>query len=349
MPRRILITGISRFLGIRLARKLELVEEVDEIIGVDLDLPSEEFDRVEFVRADIRNPLFVKVLQASRADTVVHLNIIPSEAEKGRTMMKEMNVIGTMQLLAACQKSEFIRKVVVKSTTAVYGSEPEDPAFFAEEMSRRSTPRTSYCRDAMEIETYARDFGRRRPDVCLTILRFATILGSTVNNAFSRYLAQPFVPTVLGFDPRVQFIHEEDAAEALFIATTEDHPGIYNVAADGAVPLSQAIRRAGRIQLPILPPAIWLTERVSTVTPFFDLSPAIIREIAYGRVADNTRMKQELGFEPKYSCLDAVHDFREKKRAERIVREKTDSNWEKELREFVIRKQNERRADLTPT
>lgn len=349
MPRRILITGISRFLGLRLARKLEANDEIDEIIGVDLEPPSEEFKRVEIVRADIRNPLFSKVLQASRADTVIHLNIIPSEAEKGRTMMKEMNVIGTMQLLAACQKSDSIRKVVVKSTTAVYGSEPEDPAFFAEEMSRRSTPKSSYCRDAMEIETYARDFGRRRPDVCLTILRFATILGSTVNNAFSRYLAQPMVPTVLGFDPRVQFIHEEDAAEATYRAAIEDHPGIFNVAADGAVPLSQAIRRAGRGQLPILPPAVWLADRVSGLMPFLNVPSAIIREIAYGRVADNSRMKEEFGFEPKYSCLDAVHDFREKKRAERIVRQETDATWEKDLREFVIRKQNERRADLTPT
>lgn len=347
MPRRILITGVSRFLGMHLASRLEQNEEVDEIIGVDLEPPPRDFDRVEILRADIRNPLFVKVLQATKADTVVHLNIIPSEAEKGRTMMKEMNVIGTMQLLAACQKSETLRKVVVKSTTAVYGSEPEDPAFFTEEMSRRSTPKTPYCRDAIEIETYARDFGRRRPDVCLTILRYATILGNTVNNIFSRYLAQPVVPTILGFDPRVQFIHEEDAADALYQAVVEDHPGIYNVAADGAVPLSQAIRRAGRVPAPLLPPAVWVAERMTGLMPFVTIPPALIREIAYGRVVDNSRIKEEFGFEPRFTCLDAVHDFREKKRADRIVRQDTDSTWERDLREFVIRKQSERQTDAS--
>lgn len=349
MARRILITGVSRFLGQRLAHKLEETESVDEIIGVDLEPPAEEFSRVELLRADIRNPLFVKVLQASQADTVVHLNIIPSESEKGRTMMKEMNVIGTMQLLAACQKSDTLRKVIVKSTTAVYGSEPEDPAFFTEEMSRRSTPKTPFCRDAIEVETYARDFGRRRPDVCLTILRFATILGHTVNNPFSQYLAQPVVPTLLGFDPRFQFIHEEDAAEVLYRAVIEDHPGIYNVAADGNVPLSQVIRRAGKVQLPILPPAVWLAERILQLAPGVNIPPALVREIAYGRVADNSRLKEEFGIEPKYTCLDAVHDFRDKKRAERIVRKETTSGWEKDLREFVVRKQNQRRADLTKT
>ncbi len=341
MGRRVLITGVGRFFGVRLAKMLDADESVEEIIGVDLELPDAEFERVELVRADIRNPLFAKVLQAAEVDTVVHLNIIPSEAERGRTMMKEMNVIGSMQLFAACQKSRTLRKLVVKSTTAVYGSEPEDPLFFTEEMASRRSPSTPFCRDAIEIETYARDFGRRRPDVALTILRFATVLGPTVNNPFSRYLAQPVVPTVLGFDPRVQFIHEDDVLGVLYEATVQDHPGIFNVAADGPVPLSQVIRKAGRIQAPILPPVVSLAGAVLRWLPFVGVPPQIQREIAYGCVADTTRLKNEFSYHPRYTCLDAVRDFRNKKKVERIVAGRDSRGWEKDVRAFVMRKQRE--------
>lgn len=340
MSRRVLITGVGRFFGWKLAERLEGDDSIEEIIGVDLELPDREFERVELVRADIRNPLFSKVLQAAQPDTVVHLNIIPSESERGRTMMKEMNVIGSMQLFAAAQKVRSLRKLVVKSTTAVYGSEPQDPLFFTEEMAGRRNPATPYCRDAVEIETYARDFGRRRPDVCMTIIRFATILGPTVNNPFSKYLDQPVVPTVLGFDPRVQFIHEDDVTEILYKAVVEDHPGIYNAGARGPVPLSQVIRKAGRIELPILPPAMGLAELALKFLPFTTVPLQILREIAYGSVCDTTRLEKEFGYQPRFSCLDAVRDFREKKRVERIAKGAEDTAWEKDVRAFVMRKRH---------
>jgi len=344
LGRRVLITGVGRFFGVRLAARLETDDSIEEIIGVDLELPDYDFERVELVRADIRNPLFSKVLQAAEVDTVVHLNIIPSEAERGRTMMKEMNVIGSMQLFAACQKSRTLRKLVVKSTTAVYGSEPEDPLFFTEEMAARRSPSTPFCRDAIEIETYARDFGRRRPDVAMTILRFATILGPKVNNPFSRYLGQPVVPTVLGFDPRVQFVHEDDVLEVLYRATVEDHPGIYNVGADGPIPLSQAIRKAGRVELPILPPVMPMAALTLRWLPFVMVPPQILREIAYGNVSDTTRLKKDFGYQPRFTCLDAVADFRNKKRVERLVKDQDIRGWEKDVRAFVMRKQK----DLAP-
>ena len=105
--------------------------------------------RTEFVRADIRNPLIAKVIASADVDTVVHMNVIATPlGAGGRTAMKEINVIGTMQLLAACQKAPSMRKLVVKSTTAVYGSSPRDPALFTEDAraaraaARPATPRT---------------------------------------------------------------------------------------------------------------------------------------------------------------------------------------------------------------
>ncbi len=253
MGQRVLITGISRYLGGKLAQHLEKDPDVDYIVGVDLDEPEVDLDRTEFVRADIRNPLVVKVLQTTEVDTVVHLSIVTTPTRVGgRTNMKEFNVIGAMQLFAACQKAESVKKLIMKSTTAVYGSDPRDPAVFTESDQSRSVPRTGLMKDAVELERYARDFGRRRSDVDVTILRFANFIGPDIETTLTRYFLLPVIPTAMGYDPRIQLIHEDDALEVLHRAVRESHPGIYNVAADGVVYLSQAVRLLGRPPLPVV-------------------------------------------------------------------------------------------------
>src|SRR5262249_10428593 len=200
----------------------------------------------------IRNPLIAKVIAATRVDTVVHMSIASSPGQVGgRVPMKEMNVIGTMQLLAACQKSAFVRRLVVKSSTAVYGASHRDPALFTEETEPRAPVRTSYGRDSVEIEGYVRGFGRRRPDGSIRLRGFTNIVGPHGDSLITRSLARPGVPPVLGYAPRLQLLHEDDALETLRLAALDDRPGTYNVAGDGILLLSQAIRRAGRIFLPV--------------------------------------------------------------------------------------------------
>jgi nucleoside-diphosphate-sugar epimerase len=170
--------------------------------------------------------------------------------------MKEINVIGTMQLLAACQKAPSMRKLVVKSTTAIYGSSPRDPALFTESEEPRALPKSGYAKDAVEVEGYVRGFGRRRPDVTLSLLRFTNFIGPTIESMLTRYFSLPVVPTVLGFDPRIQLCHEDDGIEALRRSTLEEHPGIFNVGGEGVLLLSQAIRRVGRPSFPVPAPGI---------------------------------------------------------------------------------------------
>src|ERR671937_2031279 len=257
MGQRVLITGISRFLGGKLAQRLEQDPEVEYVVGVDLDEPEVDLDRTEYVRADIRNPLVVKVLQTTEVDTVVHLNVVTTPTRVGgRPAMKEINIIGAMQLLAACQKSERLRTFVLKSTTAVYGADPRDPAVFTEAMQSRSVPRSGFKTDSVEIERYTRDFGRRRPDVDVTTLRFANFIGPDIETTLTRYFSLPTIPTAMGFDPRIQLIHEDDAVEVLYRAVRETHPGIFNVAGDGIVYLSQAVRFLGRFPVPLLLPLV---------------------------------------------------------------------------------------------
>ena len=133
MPSVVLVTGVSRYLGGRLARLLQDHPDVERVVGVDVVPPQADLGQTEFVRADIRNPVIAKVIAAAEVDTVVHMNVIATPVGAGgRSSMKEINVIGTMQLLAACQKAPTVRKLVVKSSTVVYGVSPKDPAFFTE-------------------------------------------------------------------------------------------------------------------------------------------------------------------------------------------------------------------------
>lgn len=309
-PRRVLITGVSRYLGGRLATILQADPDVEKVIGVDTVPPRGDLGRTEFVRADIRNPLIGKVIATTGVDTVVHLNVIATPLSAGgRVAMKEINVIGTMQLLAACQKAPSVSKLVVKSTTAVYGSSPKDPALFTEDMEPRSLPRSGYAKDAVEVEGYVRGFGRRRPDVDITLLRFTNFVGPRIDSPLTRYFSLPVVPTVFGFDPRLQLLHEDDATEVLRIATVEDRPGIYNVGGAGVLLLSQAIRRVGRPSVPILGPTVSVVGQLIRRFGLADFSPEQMRFLQHGRVADTRRLREEFGYLPKYTSLEAFDDF----------------------------------------
>ncbi|MCR3746594.1 NAD-dependent epimerase/dehydratase family protein [Lentzea californiensis] len=313
-PKVVLVTGVSRFLGGHLAARFAANPDIERVLGVDTEPPPRDLlrrmGRAEFVRADIRNPLISKVISTANVDTVVHASVTASPAgPTGRTVMKEMNVIGTMQLLAACQKSPKVQKLVVKSTSAVYGSSSRDPAVFTEDMGPKDLPSSGYAKDAVEVEGYVRGFGRRRPDVNVTTLRFTNFIGPRIDTVLTRYFALPVVPTVLGYDARVQLLHSEDALAVLERATLHDLPGVFNVGGDGVLLLSQAIRRAGRLNLPVPSGA------VPTVGGFFrsarlvDFSPDQMRFLNWGRVIDTTLLKKEFGFTPRWTTQQAFDDY----------------------------------------
>jgi UDP-glucose 4-epimerase len=313
-PRVVLVTGVSRFLGGYLAARLAGNPEVERVLGVDTVPPSRDLlrrmGRAEFVRADIRNPLIAKVISTAKVDTVVHASVTANPAgPSGRTTLKEMNVIGTMQLLAACQKSPLVRKLVVKSTSAVYGSSPRDPAVFSEEMGPKDLPSSGYAKDAVEVEGYVRGFGRRRPDVQITTLRFANFIGPRIDTVMTRYFSLPIVPTVLGYDARVQLLHAEDALAILERATLHDLPGVFNAGGNGVLMLSQAIRRAGRIPLPVPSMMVPTVGTVIRSARLVDFSPDQMRFLNFGRVVDTTRLKQEFGLTPRWTTREAFDDF----------------------------------------
>jgi UDP-glucose 4-epimerase len=310
MGRVALVTGVSRDLGRRFARALAATDGVDRVIGVDVVPPRGDIGAVSFIRADIRTPLIAKVIAKEDVDTVVHMSVIATPGSAGgRGTMKELNVIGTMQLLGACQQAASVQHLVVKSTSTVYGASSRDPAMFTEEMGPRRNPRSGFGKDAAEIEGYVRGFARRRPDVRVIMLRLANVVGPHVVSPMTSYFRLPVIPTVLGFDPRMQFLHETDLNRALLLSVISDIAGTFNVAGDGILMLSQAVRRLQRATLPLPGFAVGQLGSVLRQARLADFSPEQLSFLTFGRGIDTTRMRTELGFEPVYTTAGAFADF----------------------------------------
>jgi len=310
----VLITGVSRFLGGRLAAQLAADPAIERVIGVDTvtpqtrDLPG--LGRTEFVRADIRNPLIASVMSQAGVTTVAHAALMNSpRAVGGRLAMHDLNVIGTMQLIGACQRSDTVSRVVVASTSAVYGSGPRNPAVFTECMHPGDAAQAGYARDAVEIEGYVRGFARRRPDVETTVLRFANTIGAGIDTALTRYLGMPVVPTVIGFDPRLQLLHPSDAVEVIRRATVTSRPGVFNVAAEDVMTLAQIVRRLGKVRLPVLGRAVGAVSAVVRNSGAVEMSAEQTQFLSFGRVLDTTKLRSEFGYVPRYSTADALADY----------------------------------------
>ena len=256
-----LVTGVSRYLGAQVAARLAADPRIDRVVGLDpVDPPPELADAARRRRARPRRSAHAAIgavteLDAERWCTWRVLSH-PTASSGGRAAMKEQNVIGTMQLLAACQQAPGLRKLVVRSSTAAYGASFRDPAVFTEDTEPREVPRGGFARDILDIEGYVRGFRRRRPDVD----RDGAAVRA-VHRVHRRHHPHPLLRPAGGPDrvrprPAAAVRARRRRAEVLHRSVVEDHPGTYNVAGAGVLMLSQAIRRAGRIAVPVLEPGL---------------------------------------------------------------------------------------------
>jgi UDP-glucose 4-epimerase len=180
---------------------------------------------------------------------------------------------------------------------------------FTEDMEPRRAPRSGYAKDVAEIEGYVRGLARRRPDVRVTQIRAANVIGPHISSPITSYFRLPVIPTVLGFDPRMQFLHEDDLIGVLLHAVKTDVAGTYNVAGDGILMLSQAVRRLQRATVALPGFAVGSLGSVLRSARVADFSPEQIGFLTYGRGVDTTRMRTMLGFEPTMTTAEAFADF----------------------------------------
>ncbi|HEU4801705.1 MAG TPA: NAD-dependent epimerase/dehydratase family protein [Solirubrobacterales bacterium] len=319
--RRILIAGVGTHWGTELALRLERDPDVEQVIGLDTTPPLAQLERTEFLEADIRNPLLARLLPSTGADTLVHTGILwYPEPGKPQRALHDINVIGTLQLLAACERTASLERVVLRGSAAIYGCEPTGPSFFTESMANDFPLRTRFQRDIGELEGYFANFARRHSRLTCCMLRYQPEIGPGLDAPIAHYLSLPVVPTQLGFDPRLQLVHAEDATGALHAATMNPIRGAVNVAPSGSISLSRALRLIERPQMPIPHPLFGpamarLGDRLGAGSLYGDA----VRLLRYGRGVDNARLRTELGYEPRFDAVAAIRDFAAADRGLRLV------------------------------
>src|SRR5438270_3707616 len=314
-PGRVLITGVSNPLGAEVARRL--APQVPHLFGCDVADPVSVVEGLDFVHADTRLSVIGKLVRQLRIDTVVHLAMMVDSPRDERSI-HETDVIGTVNVLVGCAApSSPVRRLVVKSSQAIYGAGAGDPSFFSEEMINWDKLASGITRDLLEMEQLVSEFALRTDGCGVTVLR----LGYRVSEdtSLARFLSLPIVPVFTGFDPRLQLLHEEDAAEAIVRATVRDHPGAFNVAGDGVVLLSQAIDIMGGSAAPVLPPyARWFSRLGLRLLAGVDLPSHLADVLAYGSVMDCSRLPSEFGWHPGYNTRQAMDALARGKQVEVI-------------------------------
>jgi UDP-glucose 4-epimerase len=335
---RILITGLSSRWGGQLAQGLERDRGVEAIVGIDIEDPRHELQRTEFVRVDAQPALIRRILLAASIDTVVDTRLITDPLAGPLARAHHVNVEATAAILEACGGGDSsVRKVVFKSSAQWYGSEPGDPGFFTEDQPRSRPARTAIERDVRDAEQAISVFAASNPQVAVTVLRFATEIGSEPRGSQAALLGMPVVPGMLGFDPRCQFIHDDDVIGVLEHAVRNQLPGTYNAAADGVLALSEVASLLGKPLFPILPP--WGTAFAAAGLRRLGLAVPLetLRELRFGRGLDNRRLKAT-GYSYRYTSREAVLKLRAQQRLRPLLRSGSDTyRYEREVEEFLRR------------
>jgi UDP-glucose 4-epimerase len=310
--RGIAITGATSSLGRRLVAELAEAQYVARVVVLDTVHPGVTGEKVSFYALDLTQPSIdarlIEILEAEEVDTFVHLSALegPSHAT---AWAHELERSGTMQVLHACHKRR-IPKLVAVSSSLVYGPHHSNPNFIREEQSLHGLHGAPYVADQLDVEAQLDKWRVAHPDSQVTVLRLALTLGPNTHNYVRRYLSRPVVPSVLGYDPLMQFVHETDALAAVMLAIERNVGGVFNIASEGVLRLSTAIRLAGAVPLPMpyttlrnVASLLWALQLCEAPAAFI----ALLRHLC---VVDTSRAQRQLGFRSRYNAREVVLSLR---------------------------------------
>lgn len=306
----IVLTGTSGFLGSSLLQKLEKDRRYPNVIALDTKKPPFELTKTKFYRFDLTETLadskLVEILQKEEVDTLVHM-AYPVSPPHDLEWAHELVSVGTMYLLDSCAALK-VRKLIMASTTEVYGAHPTNPNFLPESHERRGGYKSRFLRDKIDAEDQFLKFAKKHPETVVTLLRPSTILGPNVKHYKTTFLQRPVLFTVMGYDPLFQFVHEEDAIRAFKMAIENDCPGVYNIVGDGVIPLSKVLKLAGKRSFSVPSPLLYPFVQLMWYSGIFNAPSSRLDFLKYISVADGSKAKQ-IGFVPKHSSQETLLSF----------------------------------------
>jgi UDP-glucose 4-epimerase len=306
--KRIAITGISGYIGGKLFPRLESVEVVERIVGIDIKPLEASSPKLKFYWQDILQPLG-DIFAENEVDSAIHLAFV-LKPTRDRSGTQKVDIGGSVNFLEACRQTQ-VKHILYLSSHTVYGAHPDNPAPLNEDAPLRPLPDFQYSWDKVEAERLLRDFAASNEDVCLTILRSCPVIGP---NAASSVVALMFKPPIMigvaGYDPPMQFVHEDDLIELITTFLSQRRAGIFNVAGDGELRYSEVARLSGRRMLRLPQGLLHLMMDFSWKLHLQNDSPTSgLKFIKYPPVISTEKLKKETGFQFRYSSRDALLSF----------------------------------------
>ncbi len=308
----IALTGVNTHLGSSLVALLERERQWRRIVAIDLKNAPAAGPKTRFYKLDLTQPAvdaqLVEILTAEKVDTMVHCAFL-SGPTHATAWAHELESVGTMHVINACEEHG-LRKLILRSTTWLYGARPDNPLYLTEDHPLRCRKAWPFIGDKLDAERQVAAFAERTPETLVTVLRIAPTIGRGTRNYFTRLLlGRRVVPTVLGYDPLVQLIHELDVVAGFHTAINEDHPGVFNLVAPGVLPLATVLRMAGRLETWVPYPAARTAMKLLFGTHLVRSSPEMLDYLRYPCVASGEKAAEQLGFRASYSTRDALLDF----------------------------------------
>ncbi len=305
------ITGAYSYIGAELARRLEADPRVSRVLAVDVRKPAFPASKTRFHKIDLTMPTADSDLSAlwkrEGVDTVVHAAFLSSPTHNS-AWAHELESIGTMHVLNAAGEAA-VGKLVLFSTTLVYGAGPSNPNFLDERHELRGHPRARFVKDKVEAERQAERFARENPETVVTVLRVAATLGPTINNFATRFFMRPACPVMMGYDPLMQFVHESDVVDAFQLAVEGDHPGAFNIVGDGVLPYTTVLALLGRIPVPMPSFLAYSVSQALWMTQIFDSPPNFLDFLRFMCIADGAKAAREMGFCARHDIKQTLEDF----------------------------------------
>lgn len=302
------VTGACTFLGQELLKRLEEDRDVAAVLALDVRSPDLPLEKTTFRHIDLTMPTagadLAEALTEVGASCVVHAAFLAHPTHR-ESFAHELEDIGTMHVIDACARA-LPERLVMVSTTMVYGSSPKNPNYLTEDHPLEGR---SLVADRVRAEAQVERFAAKHPEVSVAVLRVAPILGPTISNVVTRFFSRPLAPVLMGHDPLVQLVHEADAATALALAEGSMARGAFNIVGRGVLPYTTVLALMGKVPVPLprvvaqpLARALWATQIANVPAAYLDL-------LRFMCVADGARARSELGFAPRFTLKQTILDF----------------------------------------
>ncbi|GAA3738259.1 NAD-dependent epimerase/dehydratase family protein [Leifsonia bigeumensis] len=308
---RVLVTGGNGFLGSSVVAGLAASAGVDVVVSGDVRDPTRTVAGVVYEHVDITQPEQLQAtMREHRIDTVVHLAAIMNPGPHiTREQEYRVDVDGTRHVLDACLAAG-VRRIVVSSSGAAYGYHRDNPEWIIETDAIRGNPEFAYSDHKRLVENLLAEAREQHPELEQVVFRIGTILGATVDNQITALFERRRVLAIAGSDSPFVFIWDEDVVACMVRAATDGPAGIFNLAGDGAVTVHELAGMLGK-KLTVLP--AWLLTTVLAVGKLLRATrygPEQVGFLRYRPVLSNERLKNDFGYSPKKTSLEALEAWK---------------------------------------